>query len=288
MCRLASFIPSEMSKDDILSLLIDMQGQNLDGFGFGYLHNDKFLVKKTHLSLTEVLTKKSKWDFFGDCFKHNSHVIFHLRKSSCGPITTNSAHPFIINNQFIGCHNGSYKSHEIIRAAMGKEIKYSSGIDSEVMLNLLGKIGPSKFNKICDDNGVYLIINRKGELCAIKNTFQGDLKIVKMKESKLDFLISEMPTMSDLPEEELDAGYYIFDKEGKLIKKKVKKSELSGYQIPCKPFKKVSQVLKEIPNSNSLPHIYQHNGLGEFKKPVKIDGQPLLQAMHYMDNESWI
>lgn len=283
-------VPPGMKRNEAMDLMQDMIGTNpgnRDGFGFGYLGDKgEFIVKKTCLGLDEVLKKKSAKDFIN--WPEDRWVIAHIRRASVGAVCDRNAHPFIINNQFIGCHNGSYKSHEIIRAAMGKEIKYSSGIDSEVMLNLLGKIGPSKFNKICDDNGVYLIINRKGELCAIKNTFQGDLKIVKMKESKLDFLISEMPTMSDLPEEELDAGYYIFDKEGKLIKKKVKKSELSGYQIPCKPFKKVSQVLKEIPNSSSLPHIYQNNGLGEFKKPVKIDGQPLFQAMHYMDNESWI
>lgn len=285
MCRLMAACPG-MKRNDVLDLIQDMLGTNTDGFGFGYLGDKgEFVIQKTNLSLEESLKKKSSKNFIS--WPEDRWVIFHIRRASVGAVCYRNAHPFLINNQFIGCHNGSFKEHSLIKAALPKS-EYNSDTDSEVALKFLAKIGHPKFNKICGDNGVYLTINLKGELCAIKNTFQGDLKIVNLKDSKSNFLISEMPVMSDLKDEELDAGYYIFDKQGKLIKSKIKKSELSGYQTPSKPiFRKASEVLREVPNHNALPHIYQHQQ--GFQKPVKIDGKSLVTGLgHYeMNGHHW-
>lgn len=277
--------PNGMKKGDILDLLQDMVGGynsnpnsgNVDGFGFAYVsEKGEFCIKKTQLSFPQVLKKKSYKKFID--WPDTGWKIIHLRKGSIGGNGSyRNAHPFFINyedNEYVSCHNGTHREYELIKAALPNK-KYNSDTDSEIILTLLAKIGPKKFNKISNDNGVYLTINKNGELTAIKNTFQGDLKIAALDE-KRDFLISELSHDSGYKNEELDSGFYIFNKEGEMIKSHRKVDETSNY-VSNKGYKKTwrndnsSCNISTIPNQAALPGIYQHNSQVN-KKPVRLSG----------------
>jgi predicted glutamine amidotransferase len=142
MCRIASFVPNKFNKGDILDLLIDMQGWRTgNGFGFGAVIKGEFYVKKSILTLDEILKKKGHYkDFFGDIWNHDSHVLFHHRKASSGVITNRNCHPFI-SDKLLGCHNGGIKNFELFKAILGKEIKLTSDVDSELGIKLIERVG---------------------------------------------------------------------------------------------------------------------------------------------------
>ena len=108
MCRQIAR-PGGMKKDQVLEIMLDMEGTNTDGFGYGYVKDGNFISKKTSMSLTNILKKKSKNDFFGDAFSHNGWVLFHLRRASRGAVCINNSHPFISEKNLF-CHNGTLNS----------------------------------------------------------------------------------------------------------------------------------------------------------------------------------
>lgn len=245
MCRQAAFIVNQFKKNDILDLLLDMEGSKTgDGMGYCYVVDNKFIYKKTSSSLSDILKKKSKLEWFGDCFNHNSWVVFHSRKASPGggAICSFNAHPFIgRDNAFV--HNGFLKNYELIRAALGKDYKYTSSTDSEVALNLYEKIGAKKFMKLVEDSGVFIALNTSGQLTVIKTTFSADMKFSSTKNGSI-FLMSEFPTQSEYKNKEMESGLAVFDIEGKLIhfKEKDKKIVNTNHTTYTYPSKKIEPV----------------------------------------------
>ena len=258
MCRMAAFVAKEFKKNDILDMLLDMEGARTgDGVGYALVSEGKFIYKKTTLSLTEILKKKSKSEWFGDCFNHNSWVIFHSRKASPGGggICSVNAHPFMgRDNAFM--HNGLLKNHELIKATLGKDYKYTSGTDSEVALNLYEKIGARKFTKLVDDSGVFVALNRNGELTVIKSNFASDMKFAPTKNGSI-FLMSEFPTQSDYKEKEMEVGVAVFDVAGKLInfkekEKKVASSHVTTYTYPKKTIEPIDNHSETFGHHKSI------------------------------------
>lgn len=213
--------PPGMKKGDILDTLLDMEGQNKDGFGFGFLDkNKKFQIKKTSMSLSEVLKKKSHADFFGKCFNHDGWVLFHMRKASRGAVCINNAHPFISKDTLF-CHNGTLPSAFLLKELLGKEYKYTSSTDSEVALHLYDKLKVAKFTDYLFDAGVFFALNREGNLTVVKTNYAADLKVGKLypnTDSKKVFLASTLPHKSDWEDYEFQPGYSIFNPYGEELK----------------------------------------------------------------------
>ena len=68
MCRMAAFVAKEFKKNDILDMLLDMEGARTgDGVGYALVSEGKFIYKKTTLSLTEILKKKIKMNTMNFC-----------------------------------------------------------------------------------------------------------------------------------------------------------------------------------------------------------------------------
>ena len=164
MCRLAVFPVNLISKGDILDILQDMEGVRTGhGFGYGFVREDQFISRKTSLPLSEILKKKSYKDFFGDCFNHDGLVMFHSRKASHGEVSYRNCHPFESKN-YLFMHNGSFNECSLVEALLGDEIKYKSETDTEVCLHFLEKIGVKKFQLVVKDSGVFLAMEKTGNL----------------------------------------------------------------------------------------------------------------------------
>lgn len=222
MCRMIA-APPGMKQGDVLDILLDMECQNKDGFGYGYVDakTKNFVSKKSVMSLSEILSKKSKDDFFGNCFKHNGWVIFHMRKASRGAVNILNSHPFIGKNH-IFCHNGTFKNANLVRTLINKEFKFTSSTDSEVAMRLLEKVGPKKFLEFTEDSGVFFSLKLNGNLLVLKSNYSADMKIGELN-GKKKFFSSELPNGSVFKNEEMDTGYIILNSAGEILKKYVHK-----------------------------------------------------------------
>ena len=289
MCRQLAIIPNQMSKGDILDMLIELQGgkKNSDGFGFGYVLDGKFIYNKTHLSLEELLRKKNKNKFFGDCFNHNSWVLFHVRAASRGGICAANSHPHEVGNWLV-VHNGTGKDAELIKACFGNGVKYHSQTDTEVYGQLISKIGPKRFSNIVEDAGVFLALERNGDLWAIKTSAAGDLAIALIDKEKEDkskvFLISELNYKSEFHYEEVDEGWIRFDKTGAYIKHKEKTATIynqtesywNGYKtVKCRKINTNSSDKKK------LPSIYNIKKETIVARPARLDVKPFSSTRNF-------
>jgi len=256
-----AIIPSHMSKNDILDMLIDLQGgkKNSEGFGYGYVKEGKFVYNKTHLSLEEILKHKNKKNFFGNCFNHNSWVLFHLRAASRGGVCAVNSHPHEVGNWLI-CHNGTAKSAPLIRACFGRSVKYKGQTDTEICGHLLAKIGPRGFNNVIEDAGVFLALEKNGSLWAFKTDWHADLKIARIEKDNKDktFLISELDYNGDIVNEEMDCGYLHLSADGKYIKHKERKIQSNS---SCNDYWNGSKFVKN-------KKAFSNNS--DFKKPPII------------------
>lgn len=224
MCRQFA-APPGMKRGDILDILLDNEGSKTgDGFGLGYVKNGKFLVKKTVMPLSEILKKKSKDEFFGDCFKNDGWTLYHSRKaSSNSDIKHNNCHPFIGDNN-VFCHNGYFSDAPLVRAALNDNIKYSSTTDSEVALKFYEKVGPKRFLELMDNSGVYFALNKNGNLTAIKTNLASDLKIAKLNKTQY-FLSSSLVHDCPYENDEMEPGIAVFNPKGELISQKDKENK---------------------------------------------------------------
>lgn len=291
MCRQAAFFMPTMSKADILDILMDMQKgkKNDDGFGFGYVKNGHFVYNKTTLSLEEVLKRKSKKDFFRDCFKHDSWAIFHLRAASVGCIHTGNSHPHEVEN-FLVTHNGTAKNAPLIRACLGNSVKYYGETDSEVCANLIERIGVKKFSQVTDDIGAFLVLEKNnGNLWAVKTHLTDDLVIARVnpKNPRQVFICSELDYNSQWPHEELNSGWTLFNAHGEYIKHK-DKDPISKYAYQSTkrrvkfqktyPFEKIEDYQSSNSYGNGSEHNYKNNSNGNMSsyypnshKPTRLD-----------------
>ena len=254
MCRIFA-ASDKMKKKDILELLLDMESRNTDGFGFAYTENKKLIVYKTKNSLSDSLKKKGKnniFDFFPE--KRKGWAIFHLRAATHGNISVRNAHPFVSTN-YAWVHNGVFREHELVKSLLGKDIKYSSDVDSEVALYLFEKLGAKKFAKVVEGSSVYLALQRDGSLWAIKTTFHADLKIGQLTKKKL-FLSSELPFRCKFEHEEAKDGWYYFNPDGTLNSHKEKDNDV----IVSRSFYKAPKVIHSPYDADNYPKGFANLG----------------------------
>lgn len=226
MCRLMA-VPAQMKRGDVLDILLDMESRNTDGFGFAYTQDGHFVLNKTAASLTESLKRKSSkyniWNNFPN--KRKGWTIFHMRAATHGEVCAKNSHPFVAGNT-AWVHNGVFKECDIVRAAMGKTVKFESQTDSEVALHLFNRVGPKKFVQLVNGFSVYLALNKDGSLWAMKTAYGADLKIGKLEKGcSVCFLSSTLPYKNEYYDKEAEDGWYFFNASGKLVDHAEKKDE---------------------------------------------------------------
>lgn len=178
MCRLAAF-PAGTTKERAHEIVSNFISGNHDGVGSAHVKSGEFIVKKYPYSYQEAVTKKD------DLFEHMPYdgwTIAHVRYATHGENTIPNTHP-IIRGDIVGVHNGVFGASSIIRVAMADSVKWAGETDSEVALYMLNKLGSYKFYKEMPSGaGVYLALNRNGELDCIKCS--GDMKLLRVDGGK--------------------------------------------------------------------------------------------------------
>lgn len=236
MCRLIA-VPPNTKQDQFIELMSELERGNRHGFGVGFVEDKKFVVKKTSLSLTEIL--KTKKDFLDDVFPNKSWVLGHCRYATRGAICAKNSHPFTGEKMML-VHNGTFKEHELVKfLTRDKKMKYTSDTDSEVALKLLEKIGPHRFLNMTYEAGVFLALERTGKLWAIKSEYRHDLKIASFSKDRV-FLISDLPYASRYTHKEAEAGWYLFGPDGKII----------SHRKKLEDWEKKSKIPSEVSTGN--------------------------------------
>lgn len=212
MCRLAAF-PPNFPREDAIEILRNFENNNVDGTGAAWVEDGHFVVEKYPKSLTKVLRRHKT---FLDHMPYNGWTIAHLRAASCGEISTVNTHPFVTQNgKWVICHNGGFSEHKIVRLALGKTIKFEGETDSEVAAELLASAGPKAFAENVDFSGVFLSLNIRGDLWAIKTS--GQLELQALKRDRV-LLASALNPQSFENAVQAQVGWYHFNREGEYIK----------------------------------------------------------------------
>lgn len=213
MCRLAAFPPGT-ERNEALAVLLNMERGNIDGTGSCYINADgKFVIRKWARSLSYCL----KRDFpFLDHMPHKGWTIVHLRAASHGGNCKENTHPFLVGDSpndpnWAICHNGIWNDYNIAKLALSKSVRFIGDTDSEVAAYMINILGPKKFTNEIDFGGVYLCLNKRGDLYALKTS--GQLSIFQYKNKKV--LLSSELTYKDYGRHvEAITGWYHFDKHG--------------------------------------------------------------------------
>lgn len=223
MCRIAAF-PPHFPQDRALEIMLEMEGTNIDGVGSAYIGGDgKFVLRKWPISLTRLMEKGEKFleNMAGD--GHNGWTIVHMRLKSLGDVAPRNTHPWIIDNKWAFCHNGTWHEHRPVRLALGKVVKFEGETDSEVAGHLFNTGGPRAFCDVVDTSGVMLGLRKDGALYVV-NTGARTLKFCEINKEK-QMLVSSELEYKDWPKaDSVQLGWYYFNKDGKLIESGKKSS----------------------------------------------------------------
>jgi len=252
MCRLIA-IPPMFSKREALDIMLNFEGTNRDGVGFVYVKNNEFVVEKWPKSLSNLIKEET---FLLNHLPYNGWTLGHLRHSTHGENTLENTHPHIVKNWAV-VHNGVFLEHNIVRLILGNE-KFKSQCDSEAAAHLISLIGPEKFSEEISNAGVFLVLNKNGNLCVINTG--GRLEIQKLQNktfliaSDLDY--SKYKNCENMHKE----GYYFFNKYGFFVRKKEKE-----IVFKFKKLKTIASITKYKPivkpyfydkSYNPYSHIY--------------------------------
>lgn len=225
MCRIAAF-PPRFPRNKALDILANFENRNTDGTGSAYLKDGKFVVEKWAKPFSSVIKNKP---FLGHMPYNDGWTIVHLRAASHGENLKENTHPFIVNNwAFI--HNGIWSEHNLVRLALSKQVTMSGQTDSEVAAHFWNVIGPKKFAETVKYGGVFMGLNRNGNLWVAKTS--GDLEIKALPDGQI-LLASELN--HEKYENCVDAlqGWYQYNSRGQYVKHKENKSAWS-YGYPYK------------------------------------------------------
>ena len=227
MCRLAAF-PPNTSRTEAIEILLEMQGCNLDGVGSVYVNKGgEFVVDKYPCSLSSLLRKQSKELKKGEGFlshmPHDGWTVAHLRAASHGGNTFENTHPFITaDGNYAVVHNGIWSDYRIAKLCLEKSIEFKGQTDSEVAANLISLVGPERFSAAIDFGGVYLALQKDGQLWVIKTS--GQLELVD-REVEGTLLASEFDRGIYFKQrQEVFEGCYHFAANGTFIGAKKKAS----------------------------------------------------------------
>lgn len=219
MCRLVAYPPGT-SKETAISILDSFSLSNDDGVGSAYVKDSQFILKKYVCSFKEAIHKNM--DLF-DHMPYPGWTIAHVRLATEGDVALKNTHPLEIVDTVM-CHNGCWGPSEALRDAVAPYV-LKGETDSEVAGLFIERMGPTKFYNWKCSSGVYLQLNRKGELTVIKAT--GDLVTARYKGSFI--MASELDPVYEALE--LCPGYVRFDSAGVCIESWFREKEIT-YKVP--------------------------------------------------------
>ncbi len=209
MCRLAAFPPG-FPRDEALDILKHFENNNTDGTGVAFVKNKQFVVEKYPKALSKVLRKRRLLDHM----PYDGWTIAHLRAANRGEVKAVNTHPFVAGRWCV-CHNGTFDEYKVVKLCYGNKTKFEGETDSEAAAHLIMNAGPKGFAETVDMAGVFLALNIRGYLWAIKTS--GDLEIQALKKDQL-LLASRFDWSKYSGSDEAQVGWYHFDKEGRYIK----------------------------------------------------------------------
>ena len=211
MCRLAAFPPG-FERNEAFQILANFENNNTDGTGSAYVKNGQFVIDKWAKPFSKVANDKP---FLGH-MPYDGWTIVHLRAASHGDNKKQNTHPWEIGN-WAFMHNGIWSDHKIVRLALGRQVELEGETDSEVAGHLWNIIGPKKFAEEITFGGVFMGLNRNGELWVAKTS--GDLEIKALSEERI-LLASEFDKTKYEKCVESLYGWYHFSRNGKYMKHK--------------------------------------------------------------------
>lgn len=208
MCRLAAFPPG-FDPDLAVDILYNFAKGNTDGTGEVYLNaKGEFVVNKIPDSLPRAF---KKIDLLGH-MPHDGWTVVHLRAATHGKPKLANTHPFVKGDWAVA-HNGVWSEHKVARAAMKPYVNLEGQTDSEVAAQVLANVGPGAFYQAVDFGGVFLALNKSGELWAIKTS--GDLEIAEYG----DDVVVASEFERNWGSEYQNCGVIHFSKTGKILEK---------------------------------------------------------------------
>jgi predicted glutamine amidotransferase len=282
MCRLAAF-PPHFSREKAIDILLQFEGCNTDGVGSAYLSNGKFIVDKHPTSLTDLLS--AGHPFLGHMPYNAGWTIAHLRAASHGENAHRNTHPFIVGagNREAGegewciAHNGIWSDYSVVKLALSKFVKFSGETDSEVAAELINLVGPKAFSEEVTFGGVYLSLNKNGDLWAVKTS--GDLECFH-RTDKTILLASDLDGRKYRRAYEHERGWYRYNKHGKYVAHAIKETSAYSSHLPEYVWggRKSRNYSPSAPagNTQSIPQVTQtpmgmsqaqNTQLNQFHKP---------------------
>jgi glutamine phosphoribosylpyrophosphate amidotransferase len=208
--------PPNFKRKEAIDILLNFERGNDDGTGYAYIdsENKKFKCIKWPKTLSKVLEKTK--DKFLSHMPHNGWTIAHVRAASHGENTHENTHPFLIND-FAFIHNGVWSEYNVAASIMEKLklCKFKGETDSEVAAQYLNLVGLEEFT-LQVSGGVFVALKSDGSLIVSKTS--GDL--VSRKMNGIHLLASELSYLDYGRRKDLKDGWYIFNKNGELIKHK--------------------------------------------------------------------
>ena len=216
MCRLAAF-PPNFPQDKALEILLEMEGtNNVDGVGCAYVGADgNFVVQKWPTSLSKIMEKGTPYLQHMAGNGHNGWTIAHIRAASHGDVAMKNTHPFIINDTWAFAQNGTWNDYKLVKLALSKTAKFEGDTDTEVAGHLFAVAGAREFCQAMDTAGVFLGLRKDGNLYIVKTS--GLLEFDEFADKRV-LAASDLKRGEYPKAETVQAGWYYFNKSGKLIK----------------------------------------------------------------------
>ena len=209
MCRLAAFPPG-FTREAALALLTNIEGNNRDGVGSAYVKDGQFICQRYPFSLKELL--KNRGHPFLAHMPCDSWTIAHLRMGTHGKNTVANTHPFVAGDWAV-VHNGIWSEYHIAKLALSRAVQFKGDTDSEVAAHLINLAGPKAFAATLEEGGVFLCLNRNGQLHVVK--LGGLLSFLKLENGQT-LMATEFDTRTVLPGEVSQGdGWFKFKANGK-------------------------------------------------------------------------
>jgi predicted glutamine amidotransferase len=201
----------------------EFEGANLHGTGCSYVKDNKFVVQKWAKPLEDSIRLG-----FLNHMPYDGWTIAHIRYATHGELIKRNTHPFIVGNWAIA-HNGVWSDFALAKLLMGNNLRLRGETDSEVAANVIKNFGPKRFSKHIENAGVFLALNKSGNLWVVKTS--GDLEFLNIEHRQV-LIASEFDDEIYEDTDNVEDGWYYFNKDGQLISKKEKDD---GFNLPVMP-----------------------------------------------------
>ena len=186
MCRLAAFPPG-FSKEQAIAILKPFTSWNDDGVGTAYVDAaGRLVVNKAPMVLEKALEAGCK---LFDHMPHDGWTIAHLRAASNGETSMVNTHPFV-KDDWAFCHNGIWGGYRLAKALI-PSLSVDGETDTEVAAALWAHLGPDGFVKAINEGGVYLALERSGQV--IVYVTHGDLEYKRLENGTM-LIASKLPS----------------------------------------------------------------------------------------------